>query len=261
MKQFPIALQLYSVRQQLEEDFLGTLKSVKEMGYDGVELVGLYGYSADTLKEILRDIGLTPLAVHADFQEMLTNPQVIDAYRDLGCKYVVFSYPAGDFQPETDAFKQMLCSVRSLVKEVRNKGMKLCYHNHDFEFCKSGDDYGLDILYREVPGIMAELDSCWIKAAGESPIKYIQTYADRMDLLHIKDFGAPVSGKCMDRPTSRFPFEFRPVGYGVQDWPAILQTADTADVSWIIVEQDYPALNVSAPECARMSIQYLRTLL
>ena len=255
MKKFPIALQLYSVREQLKEDFIGTLRAVKEMGYDGVELVGLYGYSAQELKNMFQEIGLIPLAVHAGFPEMAADPDFAAAYKGLGCDYAIVSYLPPEFRPDSGRFDETIATLKEVIQHVEKSGLKLCYHNHDFEFQKIDDAYGLDILYKEIPDMMAELDSCWIKVAGEDPVKYIRKYAGRQALLHVKDFFGTKSADC------RSDFEFRPVGYGVQNFREILLAAEEADVSWLIVEQDAPSLEKSALECAKMSIDYLKTLL
>jgi sugar phosphate isomerase/epimerase len=156
-----------------------------------------------------------------------------------------------------------------LGEKANALGLKLAYHNHDFEFEKLGGEYALDILYKEVPAslLQTQLDTCWVNVGGENPALYIRKYAGRTELLHLKDF---VGGKSENmyaligidedqKKDTVGPFEFRPVGSGVQDFPAILRAAEEAGTKWVIVEQDQPCLGMSPLECAKASIDYLKT--
>ena len=73
MAKFKIGLQLYSVREDMQKDFEGTLKKVKEMGYDGVEFAGLYGKTAAEVKAICKEVGLVPISAHIPFVDMIKN--------------------------------------------------------------------------------------------------------------------------------------------------------------------------------------------
>ena len=86
---WPIALQLYSVRGDMERDFEGTLRKVKDMGYDGVELVGLYGRSPAEVRKAVTDAGLVPLSAHVPYTEMASDPdKVMQDYAAAGCTYI-----------------------------------------------------------------------------------------------------------------------------------------------------------------------------
>ena len=89
---FPIALQLYSVRGDLSADFEGTLKSVKDMGYDGIEFAGLFGKTAAQVKEMCKTIGLIPVSAHVPFVDMINDPSILKTYAEIGCEYVVIPY-------------------------------------------------------------------------------------------------------------------------------------------------------------------------
>ena len=77
MKTLPVAVQVYSVRDDAERDFKGTMQKIKDMGYDGVELAGLYGMKPAEVKAILEEVGLVPLSAHVPFQEL--EAEVVDA--------------------------------------------------------------------------------------------------------------------------------------------------------------------------------------
>jgi sugar phosphate isomerase/epimerase len=187
---FPIALQLYSVRWDMEKDFEGTLKKVKAMGYDGVEFAGLFGYSAQQIKAMCEAIGLVPISAHVPFADMVSDPSLLDEYAEIGCKYVVIPYLTEEYRPGNEKFAEVISGAAMLGEKAKTLGMTLAYHNHDFEFVKLGDEYALDVLYKEVPAslLQAELDTCWVRVGGEDPAAYVRKYAGRLDMLHLKDY-------------------------------------------------------------------------
>lgn len=267
---FPIALQLYTVRDNLSADFEGTLKKVKEMGYDGVEFAGLFGKSAAEVKSMCQSIGLIPISAHVPFVDMVSDTSILKTYAEIGCEYVVIPYLTDEYRPGKKNFSRVIEGAKMLGEKANSLGLKLAYHNHDFEFEKLGGEYALDILYKEVPAslLQTQLDTCWVNVGGENPALYIRKYAGRTELLHLKDF---VGGKSENmyaligidenqKKDTMGKFEFRPVGSGIQDFPAILRAAEESGTKWVIVEQDQPCLGMSSLECAKVSIDYLKAL-
>lgn len=155
------------------------------------------------------------------------------------------------------------------------EGIQLLYHNHDFEFVKLSGLYGLDFLYEAVPAdvLATELDTCWVKVAGEDPAAYIRKYAGRCPVVHLKDFiGVKKEGAVLYAliqadgsddvkvETEQEPdFDFRPVGYGKQDIPGIIKAGLESGAQWFIVEQDR-STERPALEAAKMSCDYVRGL-
>lgn len=267
---FPIALQLYTVRDNLSSDFEETLKKVKEMGYDGVEFAGLFGKTAAEVKSMCQSIGLIPLSAHVPFVDMVNDPSIMKIYAEIGCEYIVIPYLPEEYRPDKEKFREIIEGAKILGEKANALGLKLAYHNHDFEFIKINGEYALDVLYKEVsPSLLqTQLDTCWVNVAGENPADYIRKYAGRTSLLHLKDF---VGGKSENmyaligidenqKKDTIGEFEFRPVGSGVQDFPAILCAAEKSGTKWVIVEQDRPCLGLTPLECAKASIDYLKTI-
>ena len=264
MIKFPIAIQLYSVRDDMEKDFAGTIRKLKELGYDGVEFAGLFGKTAKEVKEICEEVGIVPLSAHVSFTDMFKNPDLLKVYAEIGCKYVVIPH----FSLDKEKIGELVDGAKMLGQKAKSLGMKLCYHNHDFEFQKVNGEYLLDILYREVPAdlLEAEIDTCWVNVGGENPADYVRKYSGRANILHLKDFAGKKSdnmyaliGVDDDKQNESKEFEFRPVGYGVQDFDEILQAADESGTKWVVVEQDEPSLDKSPIECAKLSIEYLKS--
>ena len=177
MKKFPIALQLYSVREDMEQDFEGTLKKVKELGYDGVEFAGLFGKSAAEVKALVEKYDLVPISAHVPFVDMMADPEkVLGDYAEIGCKFVAIPYLTEEYRPGTDGFQKTIDGARLLGEIAKKKGMQLLYHNHDFEFVKLDGKYALDVLYDTIPAdlLQTELDTCWVKVGGEDPCAYLR---------------------------------------------------------------------------------------
>jgi len=126
------------------------------------------------------------------------------------------------------------------------------------------------VLYREVPAelLKTQIDTCWVNVGGENPAQYLRKYAGRAGIVHLKDFAGQKSERMYaligidddkdDGETGAF--EFRPVGYGKQDFPAILAACEDVGAKWVVVEQDQPSMGKTPLECAKMSIDYLRSL-
>jgi sugar phosphate isomerase/epimerase len=270
----PIALQLYSVRDDMKKDFKGTLTKVKEMGYQGVEFAGLFGHSPSQVKAMLDEIGLTPISAHVAIDEILADiPKVISDYRTVGCRFIAIPWLVEERRPGNPRYQQTIEDIKAIGEEANKQGLTLLYHNHDFEFKKLNGEYLLDILYRDVPEdlLKTQIDTCWANVGGEDPAEYLRKYKGRSPVVHLKDFVMPgkkpaklyeligvESEQTEDEQDKKF--ELRPLGYGVQDIPEILKAAAEAGAEWVIVEQDHPSMNKTPMECAKISIDFLKSL-
>lgn len=269
-KTLPVGLQLYSVRDFMASDLPGTLKKVKEIGYDYVEPAGLCGVSAEAFKKALDDAGLKAICAHVPLAEMLADQdKVINDYgKVIGLKYIAIPYLGESDRPGAENFENVLDFIRAFGKKCAENGITLLYHNHDFEFIKMPDGrYGLDYMYETVDSaaLQPELDCCWVKVGGENPAAYVRKYAGRCPVVHLKDFAGEKSNNMYNligmketaKETSAF--EFRPVGYGRQDIPSILKAATESGAEYLVVEQDNPGEQTSL-EAAAMSRNYLASL-
>ncbi len=268
-----IGLQLYSVRDFMEKDFFDTLEKVKAMGYDAVEFAcGFFGHTGKEVKAKCDELGLEPLSAHVDRKGLLKDGTIAN-YADAGCKYIAL--PWSDWKVDLagaegyEAFKKDIETISIACKKY---GITLLYHNHDFEFEKVDGKYKLDHLYDDIPSdiLQTEIDTCWARVGGENPAEYILKYSGRAPIVHFKDYvGKRSSGmyeligggkvhKIEGVPTT--PFEFRPVGYGVQNVKELLAAAEKAGAEAVIVEQDKPSMDRTSLECAEMSVNYIKSL-
>lgn len=270
----PVAVQLYSVRDEMEKDFYGTIQKMKDLGYDGVEFAGLFGEDPEKIKAFCDEIGLVPISAHVPYYDMLADPEkVLSDYAKIGCEYVAVPYLTEECRPGTDGFAATVEGVRKIGEAAKKLGIQLLYHNHDFEFVKIGEEYALDVLYSTIPAdlLQTEIDTCWVNVAGVNPAEYIEKYSGRSPVVHLKDFkksgdklgklydliGIDDEGKQQEEEDA---FSFMPVGYGVQDMPAILASCENAGAKWVVVEQDSPAKDDTPLNSVKLSREYLKTL-
>lgn len=270
----PVAVQLYSVRDDMEKDFYGTIKAMKELGYDGVEFAGLFGEEPEKIKAFCEETGIVPISAHVPYYDMLENPEaVLSDYAKIGCKYVAVPYLTEECRPGTDGFDATVEGIRKIGEAAKALGIQLLYHNHDFEFVKIGEEYALDVLYSTIPAdlLQTEIDTCWVNVAGVNPAEYIEKYSGRAPVVHLKDFkkSGDNLGKLYDligidedeaEQEEEDAFSFMPVGYGVQDMPEILAACENAGAQWVVVEQDNPAKGDTPMNSVKLSREYLKTL-
>ncbi len=270
----PIGIQLYSVKNEMAQDFEGTIKKVAEMGYEGVEFAGLFGKDPAEIKAMLEKYSLVPVSAHVPLADMMEDmDKVIADYKTIGCQYITIPYVEEKYRPGTPDYPETLRIIGEIGKKAKEAGLELLYHNHDFEFVKVDGEYGLDIMYSTVPAeyLNPELDTCWVNIGGENPAEYILKYMGRTPVIHLKDFfkkSKDSTGKLYEligidddsEAADEDDFTFRPVGHGMQDIPAIIKAGEQSGAKWFIVEQDAPDKGNTELSAVKMSIEYLRSL-
>ena len=268
MKKFNVGIQLYGVRNSMSQDFEGTLKAIRDMGYEYVEFAGYYGKTSAEIKKILDDLGLKCISVHQSLDFFNDDPQgAVDFLKGFGVKYVVVPWYEVDQLAGNPAWEDTVKLFRERADLFAKNGMMLGYHNHDFEFIKmENGQYGLDYMYDTIPAdlLQTELDTCWVNVGGENPADFIRKYAGRCPVVHLKDFYKEGHAAGMyeligieKKEEAKGTFEFRPVGHGMQDMPAIIEAAEESGAKWLVVEQDR-SVGRTPMEAVQMSIEYLK---
>ncbi|MBE7466869.1 MAG: sugar phosphate isomerase/epimerase [Planctomycetes bacterium] len=218
----PVAVQLYSLREQAKTDFPGVLKTVSEIGYAGVELAGLHGLTPQDVKKRCDDLGLKVCSTHAPIFDPEQTDAVVESAKIFGYKYVVGGFGPDQFASE-DKIKEAAEKVNAAVERYTKHGLKVGIHNHWWEY--DAPNKG-DLLLKLCPKAFPQLDIYWVKTGGADPAAYINKYADRAFLLHVKD------GPCEQKVA------MSAVGKGKVDIKAALQAAEKAATEWYIVEID-----------------------
>jgi len=247
MKSLPLAVQLYTLREQCAGDFEGTLRAVARMGYRAVELAGLHGMPLRDLRKLLDELGLMAFASHHGMDRLRNQcDEVIQECHFLGNRFVVCSALPENCRKDAEGYRRGAQWLDAIGARLREHQLQLCYHNHAFEFERFENQTGLDRLYQSCQdgNVKAELDVYWVSKGGGDPVRWIEQLDQRCALLHLKDMG-PDGG-------------FAEVGAGCLDFGSILKAARKAGAHGYIVEQDV----CSRPplESIAISLENLRRL-
>ncbi|MEW6357472.1 MAG: sugar phosphate isomerase/epimerase [Planctomycetota bacterium] len=229
MAKLKIALQMYTVRDDAKQDFIGTLRKVADIGYTAVEISAPAGMTAAVLKKLLDDLGLTPVGTHIPIDALEKElDKNLDYYGELGVSYITCPWLPEDRRKDAAGWKRTAKTLESIGKKIVKGGFTFCYHNHSFEFGRFDGKYGLDILYEESDPsfVQSQLDTYWVQHGGENPADYIRKLSGRVPLVHLKDMLGDGQKT------------FAEVGEGILDWDGIFQAAQAAGADWYIVEQD-----------------------
>ncbi len=256
-----IGIQLYTVRDAMAADPVGTLKAIAAMGYDDVEVAGYkngeyYGMAPKEFKKVLDDLGLTITSGHtltgAQDKSLFGTPiNQFERYAEdaatIGQEYIVLAYLL-DFERESSDHYKGIAELLNKCGQISAKhGVKMAYHNHDFEFFELDGKIPYDILLSETDASIVdmELDLYWTEKANVSAKKYFENHAGRFSLWHVKD---------MDNTDERF---FTEVGNGIIDFEEIFKCKKKSGMKHFYVEQD-ACKNHQPIESVKISIDYLK---
>lgn len=238
MTKSPVGVQLFTLRTEVADDLPGTLAAVRKIGFQQVEaFAGMYALPAAELRKIIEDAGLTCPSAHFRYETLEDQLQYA---RELGVTYVVCAMlPKSLWSRE--GFIEAASRFNLLGSKAKSMGLKLAFHNHNFEFQQlpprgSASVNGLTVLMQNTdPSLVSWEEDCyWVAQGGADPLALLKHYAQRIPLLHLKDRlpGAPVTftpGK-----ESQF---FTEIGTGNLPWLSIVKAAQASD-ALLFIEQD-----------------------
>lgn len=239
MTEIPIALQLYSIREEMARDVPGTLRRVAEMGYEGVEFAGFFEHTAEELASLCAELDLGIAGAHLQVTTiegsalMLTIEDMIA----LGNEYIVVPGLPEPYRDSVEAWKSTAHLFSAAVEKITQNDLRLGYHNHAHEFQPLEDEIPWDVFFETVnEEVFGQLDIGHVIRAGQDPVLYLKKYPGRYATVHVKDFH-PESEQVL-------------VGEGVADWDTIFSLCETsAGTEWYIVEQEtYPVPPMEAVE-------------
>ncbi|MCL2360754.1 MAG: sugar phosphate isomerase/epimerase [Defluviitaleaceae bacterium] len=265
-----VALQLYTVRDFAEKDLAGTLAKISAMGYEAVELAGMYGLKAVELKQMLDTAGLKAISAHVPFSVLEADVAgTVADYKTLGCKVVAIPHMSLEQLPGGVDFEKSKVVLEKAAKLCNEEGLVFGYHNHHFEFEKLPcGAFVLDALFNEFPAadLQAQIDTGWVTVAGQDPVSYIGKYKGRCPAVHLKDVvRVDNEGKTVELLGSSSmlesgeKFEDRPVGQGIQNMPAVTKAAVEAGAFIFVVELD-EAVGITSLDAAKESREYLKSI-
>ena len=222
-----VALQLYSVRKEVNKDFFNTLKKISEIGYREVEFAGFYHVSSKDMKKALDDFNLKPVGSHTSLEELRVNfNEVIEYNMEIGNNTIICPYAKCKDKAE---YLSLAEELNDIGKRLKEKGLAFGYHNHSHEFNLVDGEYGLDVLFNNTDEnlVKMELDVFWAHHAGVKVLPYMDKWKDRLSLMHIKDMSQDNKNQV-------------PIGEGIIDLKSIIKKAEEIGLNNVIVESDDP---------------------
>lgn len=270
-------IQLYSVKDEVDKDFVGTLKRIAQIGYTGVEFYGgVYGdLKAAELKKICADLNLETLSSHIMSDQV---PNQIDYAVELGLKYLIDPMKNMETYEDALAFSKTLNETGKLCK---SRGIKFGYHNHRHEFleCKDGTLMDTLIINTDPDLVCFQLDAGWATCAACDVPAFIKKYAGRFKMIHVKECST-VAGPEKVPDFSSFPKDANghPIippetlkawadqrawnvatGKGVIDWKVIKDVAQSQGAEAFITEREYD-YEGDIFKCIEADCAFLKTL-
>jgi sugar phosphate isomerase/epimerase len=241
-----IGLQLYTVRDAMQQDPAGTLAKVAQLGYNSVEgatytgTQKFYEMEPAAFAKVLKQNGLIMPSSHYMLGQAMNNGQptqgtilhgwdkAVDNAAQAGVKYMVCAYLIDSERGTLDQYKQIAAHLNKAGERCKKAGIQLCYHNHDFEFVAQNGQLPYDILLKETDKqlLKMELDLYWATKAGHDPLALFKAHPGRFPLWHVKD---------MDKTEKK---DFTEVGNGVIDFKKIFAARQLAGMQYYFVEQD-----------------------
>ncbi len=240
-KRKAIGIQLWTLRDTLPKDMKNVLAQVGKTGFSEVETFGFsvdkgfFGTSVKDFKSMLGDNGLKASSNHFDFNGIIKNGSTdgiqsyVDAANELGSEYITIPYIVNELRGTTgDDYKKLAALINKIGVICKNGGVKLAYHNHEFEFTKFGNTNGYEILLSETDAstVDFEMDLYWVVRSGNDPLQLFEKYPGRFTMWHVKD---------MDLANPDLNTE---IGQGKIDFKAIFKKAERAGMKRFFLEHE-----------------------
>lgn len=223
------AAQLMTVHKETERDYPGVLRDLKKMGWPAVQISGLRGWAAEDIAAALKETGLQTAGFHVLLERLQNELDTVMAEARLfNTRDIICPYMPKEFQ-NTDGYRKMRTELNAIARRIAAHGFRFSYHHHAFEFATEVE--GVTALeYLLEPSrdnlILAEIDTYWVKKGGKDPLAFIQPFANRMPIIHLKDMSDDVEERTAE------------IGTGSIDFAPILAWGEASGVEWYAVEQD-----------------------
>lgn len=244
----PIALQLYSVREDCARDLSYTLQAVAQMGYEGVEFAGYYDRTAEELRDMCDDLGLKVVGTHTGLDTLLGNelPKTVQFNQILGNPYLIVPGLPEEYRRSRQAWLDTAKLFNEIADKIANQGMFTGYHNHTVEFLPIEGEVPWDTFGSNTrDDVVMQIDIGHVLRGGADPVLFLERYPGRAKLVHLKEYSA-TNDKAL-------------IGEGEVPWDEVFRASETVGgTEWYIVEQEsyaYPPI-----ECAERCLENLRKM-
>jgi sugar phosphate isomerase/epimerase len=244
-----LGLELYTVRHLLDKDVPGTLKLVRDWGFEDVEGGNWYGRTAAEFKAFISQYGLRMQSLLSEYDRFRDAPSdVIKEAKDVGAKYVGTAWIPHQGAFTRQHVDQASADFAKWGKALAAEGLQFHYHVHGYEFQPSPDGTLLDTLVKQSPSgdVAFEMDVFWVMRGGGRPVELLTKYPGRFLLMHLKDIA---KGTLLGDPTGSAPDETSvPLGKGQVDWPAVLKAAKASGTKMFYIEDEHPRAEEQVPQ-------------
>jgi sugar phosphate isomerase/epimerase len=232
MKRSNIAAQLYTLRDfcKNETDLAQTLKRVRSIGYEAVQVSGIGPIAPETVKQLADDAGLAICATHVSFESLVNDfEENVRKHKLWNCSYVGIGGLPEAYRTSGASYAEFAREASDIGRRLQEHGLQFIYHNHEFEFQKFDGKTGMAILAAEGhPAHFGfELDVYWVQVGGANPVDMIRAVDGRMRVIHLKDL--EVIGRQQ---------HYAEIGQGNLNFEAIVAACRDTGVEWYVVEQD-----------------------
>lgn len=248
MSRIPIALQLYSVREDAARDLQGVLAAVADMGYEGVEFAGYYGHDAQTIRGWLDAYGLKVAGAHVGIETLLGDElaRTVEFHQTLGNTTLIVPGLAEQWRNSRAAWLRTAETLNAIAVALKPYGMRTGYHNHHIEFAPMEGELPWDTLFSNTTDdVIMQFDTGNALHGGAQAAPFLRRYPGRAKTVHLKEYSATNDSAL--------------IGEGDVPWTEIFELCETiGGTEWYIVEQEsyaYPPL-----ECVRRCLQALKAM-
>ncbi|MFT6854623.1 MAG: sugar phosphate isomerase/epimerase [Cyclobacteriaceae bacterium] len=233
-KKMDVGVQLYTVRDAMDKDPMGTLAKVAKIGYNQIETAGysdgkVYGFEGKEIRKILGDLDLQFISGHIPLPDFRDNfDRVLDFMNEAGQQYAVLPWLQEDQRVSIDQYKGYAELLNINAEKAKSSGKVVCYHNHDFEFWNVDGEIPMQVLLNETDPelVKFELDLYWVHKADQNAATIFKENQGRFPLWHVKDMADTKERGFVE------------VGTGTIDYKAMFELKKESGMKYFFVEQD-----------------------
>lgn len=253
-----LSMELWTYRDALRQDLVGTLAKIRRLGFTDVETNGYYGKTAAEFRQILDQVGLTCSSIVANYAVLANgfDSVVADAKTVGATQVVVSNFPRAGGELTVEDCRRAAADFNRWGAALKRHDIRFAYHPHGFEFVRTPNGFLFDEVLRltEPANVSFQMDVFWIYHGGGDPAAYLNKHPTRFTTLHLKDLR---KGEPFGQPVGRAPKQNSvALGTGQLDFPAILRAAAAAGVDRYYLEDESPYSDQQVP----VSLAHLRTL-
>ncbi len=248
-----IAAQCYTIHPHMktDEDFEASMKKIKEIGYNVVQLSGHTSVTPSVVTKALKENGLECCVTHSPFSRLTDDfDALVKEHKEWGCSVIGVGSMPGEYPKTAEGFKAFAKDANEIGNKLAAHGMKFAYHNHSFEFARvTGETRGMDILLEEFGENVEFIPDCyWLQYSGINVYSWLAGIKGRTSVIHYKDYRIKAEGGAPD---------FAEIGNGNMDYALITKIAEEIGAKYAAIEQDvcpgdrFDSLKISFDYCTK----------